>query len=489
MVAQARISALQISSRSTLPPRAGAQPRDLVLKNAEPFVVVATSKGVDIHPARFVGTGTTIDAQGRFAFNTRNAWDLGVKGTVNLATLQIFNPNLLGSGNSIIDASIRGPATEPQVEGRLELKNASLYMADLPNGLDQANGVILFDRNRATVDSLSATTGGGQVTIQKGSFIGFRGPALLYRVQGAADHVRYRSPEGVSITVNSLLNLIGTSDNSVLSGTVTVVRAGFNPTTDVGSLLANTARPVSAPSVPSEYLRGVQFDVRVESAQSLEMQTSLTRNIEAEANLRVRGTPERPSILGNLSINEGEIEFFGNRYRINRGEVNFYNPGKIEPIIDMDLETAVRGITVDITFSGPLSKLNFSYRSDPPLADQRHYRSSGSGANAGDQRGDCGQSGREQHQLSLRRNQCVALPSDQRSGRGPPAALLRRESYQDRSATYRCNFGAASAAYIRAADLKRYHANLHDKSDADAGTDHPRGVGFESPMVRDCSPR
>ena len=47
--------------------------------------------------------------------------------------------------------------------------------------------------------------------------------------------------------------------------------------------------------------------------------------------------------------------------------MNFYNTSKIEPIIDMDLETAVRGITVDITFSGPVNKLNFSYRSDPPL--------------------------------------------------------------------------------------------------------------------------
>ena len=367
LVAEARINSLQINASPAAQPRAGAQPRDLVLRNAEPFMLIATTKGVEIRPARFTATGTTLETQGHFAFDSKSAWDLRVKGSINLAILQIFNPNLLGSGNSVVDAVIRGSATEPQVEGRLELKNASLYVTDLPNGLDQANGVILFDRNRASVDSLSATTGGGQVTIQKGSFVGFRGPALLYRVQAAADHVRYRSPEGVSITVNALLNLIGTSDNSVLSGTVTVIRAGFNPTTDVGGLLANTNKPVSAPSIPNEYLKGMQFDVRVESTQSLEIQTSLTRNIEAEANLRLRGTPERPSVLGNLSVNEGEIEFFGNRYRINRGEVNFYNPNRIEPIIDMDLETAVRGITVDITFSGPLSKLNFSYRSDPPL--------------------------------------------------------------------------------------------------------------------------
>jgi translocation and assembly module TamB len=142
---------------------------------------------------------------------------------------------------------------------------------------------------------------------------------------------------------------------------------GFNPTTDVGGLLANTVKPVSAPSQPNEYLKGIQFDVRIESSQSLEIQTSLTRNVEAEANLRLRGTPDRPVIVGSIAINEGQIDFFGNRYSINRGEIDFYNTATIDPIIDMALETSVRGITVDISFTGALNKLNFSYRSDPPL--------------------------------------------------------------------------------------------------------------------------
>jgi translocation and assembly module TamB len=61
------------------------------------------------------------------------------------------------------------------------------------------------------------------------------------------------------------------------------------------------------------------------------------------------------------------VQFFGNKYTINRGEIGFYNPVKIEPVLDMDLETRVRGVLVTINFNGTLSKLNASYRSDPPL--------------------------------------------------------------------------------------------------------------------------
>ena len=367
MQADITLSTVQFSARQNLRPLAGAQAQDLVLRNAQPVRLQATTKSIDIRSASFVAKDTTLDAKGHLALDSRNPWDLAVQGRINLSILQIFNPDLLASGTSVVNAAVRGSFDEPQVDGRLELMNASLFLRDFPNGLDQANGLILFDRNRATVQTLSAVTGGGTVAFQSGSFVGFRGPALLYRVQATATNVRYRSPDGVSITGDSTMSLTGTSDNSVLSGNVTVVRAAFNPRTDVGNLLAGLDKPLPVSSTPNEYLRGVQFDVQVTSARSLEVETSLTRNIQADTNLRVRGTPDHPVVLGEVSVNSGQIEFFGNKYTINRGEINFYNPVKIEPIIDMDLETQVRGITVDISFSGSLNKLNFSYRSDPPL--------------------------------------------------------------------------------------------------------------------------
>jgi translocation and assembly module TamB len=367
MKADVTLSTIQLSAGPNARPLEGLKLEDLVLKNAQPVRLDATLKSVDIRNANFIATDTTLGVTGRLALDTKNPWDLSVRGRISLSILQIFNPNILASGASVVDMTVRGPLTEPQIDGRLQLQNASLFLRDFPNGIDQANGLFLFDRNRATVQNLSAVTGGGTVAFETGSFVGFRGAALVYSLRASAKNVRYRSPDGVSLTMSGNLNLIGTSESSVLSGAVTVDRASFNPRTDVGSLLASTDKPVSLAAAPNEYFRGVQFDINIISSRSLEVQTSLTRNIQAEANLRLRGTPELPMVLGNVTVNSGEIEFFGNKYTINRGEINFNNPAKIEPIIDMDLETRERGILVDIRFAGPLNKLNFSYRSDPPL--------------------------------------------------------------------------------------------------------------------------
>jgi len=367
MKADVTLSAVQLNAGPNAQPLGGLKLEDLMLKNAQPVRLEATLKGIDIRSADFIATNTTLSVAGRLALDTKNPWDLSVKGRISLSILQIFNPNLLASGASVVDMTVRGPLSEPQIDGRLQLQNAALFLRDFPNGVDQANGLFLFDRNRATVENLSAVTGGGNVAFETGSFVGFRGAALVYSVRAKAQNVRYRSPDGLSVTMSGDVSLIGTSESSVLAGTVTVDRASFNPRTDVGSLLAATDKPVSLAAAPNEYLRGVQFDINIVSSRSLEVQTSLTRNIQAEANLRLRGTPQLPMVLGNITVNSGEIEFFGNKYTINRGEVDFTNPAKIEPIIDMDLETHERGIVVDIRFSGPLNKLNFSYRSDPPL--------------------------------------------------------------------------------------------------------------------------
>ena len=148
---------------------------------------------------------------------------------------------------------------------------------------------------------------------------------------------------------------------------MTLNRASFNPRSDLGQLLAQASAPTPVPTAPNEYLRGMRFDVRIESASNFQVETSLTRDVEAEVDLRLRGSPIRPVLLGTVSINQGEVQVFGTQYTINRGDIRFLNPVKIEPTVDMDLETKLRGITVNVTLAGPPNNLKMNWSSDPPL--------------------------------------------------------------------------------------------------------------------------
>jgi len=52
---------------------------------------------------------------------------------------------------------------------------------------------------------------------------------------------------------------------------------------------------------------------------------------------------------------------------VNRGDIRFVNPVRIDPIFDLDLETKARGVTVNVSVAGTMQKLSVNYSSDPPL--------------------------------------------------------------------------------------------------------------------------
>ena len=339
------------------------------LRNVGLVVLAVTRKSIRVVSAHFNGPDTNVQVSGGVDLATRfNAYDLRIRGSINLGILRNFDPNVTASGESSVDATVRGPRSRPEFYGRLELKKASLYLSNVPNGLENASGVVFLFRDRATIENVNAETGGGKLSLK--GFVGFGAQQLSYRLQASATNVRLRYPAGVSTSVDAALTLTGTSSRSLVGGTVTILRSGVSPEVDLAALLVRASQPMVTPASRNDLLRGMQFDVRVVTAPNARFDTMLTRDIQAEATMRLRGTPYKPVLLGRINVNQGEVSFLGNRYSISRGEISFLNPVRLEPILNISLETRVRGIDVTLGFTGPADRLNLSYRSDPPLQIQ-----------------------------------------------------------------------------------------------------------------------
>jgi translocation and assembly module TamB len=90
----------------------------------------------------------------------------------------------------------------------------------------------------------------------------------------------------------------------------------------------------------------------------------LTGNVD----LQLRGSVARPVVFGRISILEGDVSIASTRYRLDRGEIGFSNPVTIDPNVDVEASTRVRDYDITLGLHGTLSRLNMSYRSDPPLS-------------------------------------------------------------------------------------------------------------------------
>jgi translocation and assembly module TamB len=342
----------------------------LMLHNAGPIVATMANNVITLDSARLTGESTDFSIAGKVSLERKSPVDLHGTGRVDLALVHDFNHDFTASGSVSVDASVRGPLDAPQINGRTEFTSAAFNIEGFPNGVSKASGVLVFTTDqtngtRATIQTFSGETGGGKIELT--GFAGYNDGHAIFRVHAIATQVRVRYPEGVSTVVDSSLNLTGSESRSNLEGTVTIVRTGFNPQSDFSSLLGQSAQPVQTPAARSGILGGLNFDIQINTAPDVQFQSSLTQDVQMEANLRLKGTFSNPAILGRVNITQGRVIFFGTKYTINQGSIQFYNPVRIDPILDVDLETKVNGIDVTLNVSGPFTKLNMTPRSDPPL--------------------------------------------------------------------------------------------------------------------------
>jgi translocation and assembly module TamB len=110
----------------------------------------------------------------------------------------------------------------------------------------------------------------------------------------------------------------------------------------------------------------MKLNVAVRSSTNLNL-TSSTVNVQGHADLRVIGTAADPVIVGRTELSGGEIFLMNNRYQIQRGIIEFSNPARTEPVLNVVLTTTINQYNLSLNFVGPIDKMRTNYVSDPTL--------------------------------------------------------------------------------------------------------------------------
>jgi translocation and assembly module TamB len=338
------------------------------LQNVDPIRFEIADRVLRLESFHVTGNGTDFTAHGTAQLAETREVDFHLEGAVNVGLLHTVNPKLSARGSLGVRLDANGTLAEPVLQGRLEIKDTFLNHDDFPSGLSDLKGVLLFDRNRIQIESLTGTTGGGSVTLTGSGT--YQNGTFLMDFGATAHDVRLRYPPGVSSTANADLRLTGSSTASLLSGNVVVTKLAVTPGFDFGSYLERSKQSVGVAPRDSVENR-LKLDVHVTTTPELQMQTALAK-LSGNADLRVRGTADRPVIMGRAEVVEGDITFNGTKYHIDRGDVTFANPARTDAIVDLQASTRVRDYDITVTLSGDVSKPNRlkpTWRSEPPLPE------------------------------------------------------------------------------------------------------------------------
>jgi translocation and assembly module TamB len=288
--------------------------------------------------------------------------DVKALGSVNVAIAHTLDPDLITSGKVVFSVGAGGTIGDPALNGNVQFENVNAAVDGVPNGLSNMNGKLVFNQNRLVVESLTAKTGGGVLKI--GGFLTYRG-GLYADLTATGDVVRVRL-YGLSATANASLRLQGGPQGALLSGNVLLTRFGVGADVDFAAFASSGG--VNAPPDPAAASNKIRMDIHVASSPQLDFQNSYAK-LAGTVDLTVRGTVAEPTVLGRIQITDGSATFAGVNYQLQRGNIYFSNPVRIDPTIDLDATARVETYDVTVGLHGTTSNLKTTYRSDPPLSE------------------------------------------------------------------------------------------------------------------------
>lgn len=318
-----------------------------------------------------IGGENTLQANGTLEVLGEKKVDLGLKGNLDLQMLQTFIPDSGFSGRGAYEIVFTESLAQPGVTGFIELHDAGVENARLHLNLSRLTGRLLVHRNRLDVEALSGLLNGGKVECSGNLlFEGFSLKDADLRTSGEDIFLDY--PRGFFAQAGFALRLIWLDNKPSLGGTVTIKTAEYIEPFNIQSGLFRylKRRPPSARSVESRpLLSRLNFDIQIIIQNSISVRNNIAKG-QLQGDLRLSGTPVQPVLSGRVRVDEGgEIYFSRNTYQVEQGQVDFVNPNRIEPDINLQAHTRVSGYEIKLLLSGTPDKFSADLTSDPPLSE------------------------------------------------------------------------------------------------------------------------
>jgi translocation and assembly module TamB len=333
------------------------------IKNARPLRISYSGALIKIEDAEMQGNGTNVKLAGSVPTNRTASMDLRLNGSFDLSMLKGFQQDLDSSGGVDMQLAAHGTLSSPQVQGKVRVVNAAATSANIPIGFENVNGSFTVGGNRIDIGNFTANAGGGNVSAT--GFLIYGGKTdFSFNVE--ANNVRVRYPDGVRSIVGGSLQLSGSPANSRLGGAVLIDRLSFTPDFDMANFIGQFSGE-TPPEAPSVFQQNMKLNVAIHTASNLNAVSSKL-SVAGAANLTVGGTAANPVILGRTTLTGGEVFFLGKRYEVQNGTIEFANPVRTEPTLNLYVTTTVQQYNITLNFVGPIDRLRTNYTSDPSLA-------------------------------------------------------------------------------------------------------------------------
>jgi translocation and assembly module TamB len=293
-------------------------------------------------------------------------------GQLPLAVVDPFTDQI-AEGKGAVHIAARATGTLPAMAWQADLvfERVGFLLPDLDQSVHDLNGRVGITPEQVTVRDLAGMLDTGRFMLE-----GRVGLTDLRPARGALAVTLQALPLQVPGTLDARISgdlaLTGDTQRARLEGNIILLEGSYYKDLRLNLLSAVTqtrrAEPLPAIELPSPWLGAIDLDVAVTHRYPFLVDNNVAR-LEVIPDLRLSGTAARPVLDGRARVTEGEVYFRRRTFAVTRGVVDFINPHKIEPTLDIAAETRIRQYQILLTAAGTPDNLAITLQSNPPESD------------------------------------------------------------------------------------------------------------------------
>lgn len=275
-----------------------------------------------------------------------------------------------------LDARVRGVLNRPEVSANIGFDNLGCTVSETIQKLHHVNGSIRITEQAVTFSKVTGRLDGGEFSLD--------GNVRLNRFKpGQADlsltaqTLSVIVPDVMDAQINTDLKFSGTPSQSSLSGEVLLLEGHYyknfnlnllSTVQDIGRRKRETAPQKPGLDLDAPYLRNLSLDLSLSHRQPFVVDNNMViMHIRPE--LRMQGTANSPLVTGRAAVSEGTVTYRNTEFEVKKGVVDFLNPYRIEPTVNIEAEAAVRKWVITLEVAGPPDDLDLQLSSEPPEED------------------------------------------------------------------------------------------------------------------------
>ncbi len=322
---------------------------------------------ISVRALNFVGADTRFGVSGWV--RPMAEMDIALKGSVNLSVLKLLYREVeYASGVAEVKFGIRDDWKNPDMTGELLLRNGEVKIKDIPQRFSALNSKIVFEQGRIVTDSLSGEVGGG--TLSASGWAQLSGVKLrAFSAKTSVENVTVRYPEGLVSTLSGELYYDGDASEQSLAGDITIRRARYDKRVEWKSMLVDIGRGLyQKKKTEVGWIGETQINVRFHGENNILFQNNLAK-MPLDVDVFLRGTVNHPQLLGRIEARKGVVYFRRNEFKILRASVDFVDPNRMNPVLDIQAETLVREYTIRLAVTGTADHAVVTFISEPSLVD------------------------------------------------------------------------------------------------------------------------